>query len=109
MQITTIGLDLAKSVFQVHGINATGQVVVRKSLRRSQMLPFFTKLPPCLVGIEACSTSAPLGARAYQAVEPRVDLCRCEGSAVTPRWPPMVHQAGRLRRLACWRPLQCAH
>ena len=52
MQITTIGLDLAKSVFQVHGVDATGQVVVRKSLRRSQMLPFFTKLPPCLVGIE---------------------------------------------------------
>ena len=50
MQITTIGLDLAKSVFQVHGIDATGQVVVRKSLRRSQMLPFFAKLSPCLVG-----------------------------------------------------------
>ena len=48
MQITTIGLDLAKNVFQVHGIDATGQVVVRKSLRRSQMLPFFAKLPPCL-------------------------------------------------------------
>ena len=57
MQITTIGLDLAKSVFQVHGIDATGQAVVRKSLRRSQMLPFFAKLPPCLVGIEACGTS----------------------------------------------------
>src|SRR3984885_12876095 len=57
MQITTIGLDLAKSIFQVHGVDATGQVVVRKSLRRSQMLAFFTKLPPCLVGIEACGTS----------------------------------------------------
>jgi len=57
MKITTIGLDLAKSVFQVHGVDATGQVVVRKSLRRSQMLPFFAKLPPCLVGIEACGTS----------------------------------------------------
>jgi transposase len=44
MQITTIRLDLAKSVFQVHGVDATGQVVVRKSLRRSQMLPFFAKL-----------------------------------------------------------------
>jgi len=55
--ITTIGLDSAKSVFQVHGVDATGQVVVRKSLRRSQMLPFFAKLPPCLVGIEACGTS----------------------------------------------------
>jgi transposase len=57
MQITTIDLDLAKSVFQVHGIDATGQVVVRKSLRRSQMLPFFAKLPSCLVGMEACGTS----------------------------------------------------
>ena len=57
MQITTIGLDLAKSVFQVHGIDATGQVVVRKSLRRSQILPFFAKLPSSLVGMEACGTS----------------------------------------------------
>src|SRR5215468_4087465 len=57
MQITTIGLDLAKSVFRVHGVDATGQVVVRKWLRRSQMLPFFAKLPPCLVGMEACGTS----------------------------------------------------
>src|ERR1700684_3369153 len=57
MQITTIGLDLAKSIFQVHGIDATGQVVVRRSLRRAQMLPFFAKLPSCLVGIEACGTS----------------------------------------------------
>jgi len=57
VQITTIGLDLAKSVFQVHGVDATGQVMVRKSLRRSQMLPFFAKLPPCLVGIETCGTS----------------------------------------------------
>jgi len=57
MQITTIGLDLAKSVFQVHGIDAAGQVVVCKSLRRMQMLPFFSKLRPCLIGIEACGTS----------------------------------------------------
>jgi transposase len=57
MEITTIGLDLAKSVFQVHGVDATGQVVVRKSLRRAQMLPFFARLRPCLVGMEACGTS----------------------------------------------------
>ena len=57
MQITTIGLDLAKSVFQVHGVDAAGQVVVRKSLRRSQMLPFFAKIPSCLVGIEAWASS----------------------------------------------------
>ena len=57
MEITTIGLDLAKSVFQVHGVDAAGQVVVRKSLRRAQMLPFFARLPSCLVGMEACGTS----------------------------------------------------
>lgn len=49
MEISTIGLDLAKNVFQVHGISSTGEVVMRKTLRRSQMLPFFEKLPPCLV------------------------------------------------------------
>lgn len=57
MEISTVGLDLAKSVFQVHAIDAAGCVVVRKALRRSQVLPFFGKLPPCLVGIEACGTS----------------------------------------------------
>lgn len=57
MEISTIGLDLAKNVFQVHGVSPTGEVVVRKALRRSQVLPFFEKLPPCLVGTEACGTS----------------------------------------------------
>src|ERR1700719_764208 len=57
MQITTIGLDIAKNVFQVHGIDAAEKVVVRKQLRRGQMLAFFTALPRCLVGMEACATS----------------------------------------------------
>jgi transposase len=57
MQITTIGLDLAKSVFQVHGIDVSGRVVVVKALRRGQVLGFFAKLPPCLIGMEACSTA----------------------------------------------------
>jgi transposase len=57
MEISTIGLDLAKNVFQVHGVDARGKAVVRKALRRSQMLPFFEQLPPCLIGIEACGTS----------------------------------------------------
>jgi transposase len=57
MEISTIGLDLAKNVFQIHGIDAAGEVVIRKTLRRAQMLPFFEKLPPCLVGAEACGTS----------------------------------------------------
>lgn len=57
MEITTIGLDLAKSVFQVHGVDAAGKPVVRKALRRAQVLPFFAAQAPCLVGIEACGTS----------------------------------------------------
>jgi transposase len=57
MQITTIGLDIAKNVFQVHGIDTSEKVVVQKRLRRNQMLGFFKALPPCLVGIEACATA----------------------------------------------------
>ncbi len=56
-EVTTIGLDLAKSVFQVHGIDASGKPVIRRQLRRRQVLAFFKKLPPCLVGMEACATS----------------------------------------------------
>ncbi|HKR93629.1 IS110 family transposase [Novosphingobium sp.] len=55
--ITTVGLDIAKSVFQVHGVDVAGQVVIRRQLRRRHVLAFFQKLPPCLVGIEACASS----------------------------------------------------
>ena len=55
--VTTIGLDIAKSVFQVHGVDAAGQVVVRRQLKRRYVLAFFEKLPPCLIGVEACATS----------------------------------------------------
>ena len=57
LAIATIGLDIAKSVFQVHGVDAHGGVVVRRQLKRRYVLAFFKKLPPCLVGIEACATS----------------------------------------------------
>src|SRR5690606_10395442 len=57
MEISTIGLDLAKSIFQVHAVDASGEIVVRKALRRAQVLPFFAKLPPCMIGMEACGTS----------------------------------------------------
>src|SRR5216683_2247623 len=56
-EITTIGLDLAKKVFQVHGVDATGAAVLRKRVRRGQVLAFFAGLPCCLVGIEACATA----------------------------------------------------
>ena len=55
--VTTIGLDIAKSVFQVHGVDAGGQVVLRRQLKRRYVLAFFGKLAPCLVGIEACASS----------------------------------------------------
>ena len=57
MQITTIGIDLAKNVFQVHGVNAHGKVVLRKQLRRDQMAVFFANLPACLIGMEACGSA----------------------------------------------------
>jgi hypothetical protein len=50
--ITTIGVDIAKSVFQLHGVDAAGQVVIRRQLKRDYVLAFFQRLPPCLVGIE---------------------------------------------------------
>src|ERR1051326_1171984 len=56
-EVTTVGLDLAKHVFQVHGVDAEGASVLRKQLRRAQVLGFFGKLPRCLVGLEACATA----------------------------------------------------
>jgi transposase len=55
--VSTIGLDIAKSLFQVHGIDAAGQVVIRRQLKRRNLLAFFEKLSPCLIGIEACASS----------------------------------------------------
>ncbi len=55
--VTTIGVDLAKSVFQIHGVDVSGATVIRKRLRRRQVLAFFEKQPPCLVGMEACATA----------------------------------------------------
>jgi len=55
--ITTVGLDLAKNVFQVHAVDAGGEIIVRRALRRAQVLAFFEKLSPCLVGMEACGSA----------------------------------------------------
>ena len=55
--VTTIGLDIAKSVFQVPGVDTAGRVIIRHQLRRRAVLAFFQKLPPCLIGIEACASS----------------------------------------------------
>ena len=60
-EITTIGLDLAKHVFQIHGIDAQGTTVLRKRLRRGQVLAFFSRIPRRVVGLEACATGAQAG------------------------------------------------
>lgn len=57
MNATTIGIDIAKSVFQVHGVDAAGQVTVTKKLRRAEVMRFFEAIPPCLIGMEACATA----------------------------------------------------
>ena len=57
MKITTVGIDLAKDIFRVHGCDARGRVVVSKSLTRQELRAFMAKLPPCLVGMEACHTA----------------------------------------------------
>ena len=67
MKITTIGIDLAKNVFQVHGVDAKGNVVLRKVLKREQMVAFFANHPACLMGMEACG-SAHYWARKLQAL-----------------------------------------
>ncbi|MCE3248747.1 MAG: Transposase family, partial [Geminicoccaceae bacterium] len=57
MEITTIGLDLAKQVFQVHGVDEAGHAVVKRRLRRAQVITYFASLPACLIGMEACATA----------------------------------------------------
>ena len=57
MKITTVGIDLAKNLFQAHGIGERGKAVLRKQLRRSQVAVFFGNLPPCVIGTEACASA----------------------------------------------------
>ena len=78
MRITTIGLDLAKNVLQLHGVNENGVAVLRKQLKRNQIAPFFERLEPCLIGIEACGGGALLGRQAHRAWTSRED----DGAAV---------------------------
>ena len=92
-EITTIGLDLAKHVFQVHGIDAEGTTVLRRRLRRNQVLAFFSRVPRCVVGLEACATAHYWG-RELRALGHEVRLMPgaiCEG----------VHQAQQARCRRC--------
>jgi transposase len=107
--ITTIGLDIAKSVFQVHGVDAEGNVVLRRQLKRRYVLEFFQKLPPCLVGIEACATSH-YWSRELQALGHKVRLM--PPAYVKPyvkrqKMPPTRRQSARPsagRTCGLWRP-----
>ena len=76
-EVSTIGLDIAKSVFQVHGVDADGAVVIRKRVSRAKVLEFFAALPPCLVGIEACP-SAHHWSRKLQAARPHGEVDAAE-------------------------------
>ena len=77
-EVSTIGLDIAKSVFQVHGVDVEGAVVIRKRVSRAKVLEFFSTLPSCVVGIEACPSahhwSRQLGARSHGTVD-AAELC----------------------------------
>ncbi len=66
MKVSTVGLDLAKNVFQVHAVDEAGEVIARKALRRRQVMSFFERLEPCLVGMEACGTSHYCARELYQ-------------------------------------------
>ena len=72
-EVSTIGLDIAKSVFQAHGVDGAGAVVMRKRISRAKLLEFFADLPPCLVGMEACPSAHHWG-RELQALGHRVRL-----------------------------------
>ena len=73
MKVTTVGIDLAKNVFQVHGVNERGKPVLKKQLKRHQVLEFFANMPQCLIGMEACG-SAHHWARRLQALGHTVKL-----------------------------------
>jgi transposase len=81
--ITTVGLDIAKSVFQVHGVDAAGKVIVRCQLKRRHVLPFFQRLPACVVGMEACATSIEVFRRLRRAQRGANILCWHEPDVVT--------------------------
>ena len=81
----TIGLDLGKSVFQVHGVDAEGAVVVQRRLTRGKLLGFFAKQPPCLVGMEACAAAHHWGRELNAGTQGAIDatqLCKalCEAA-----------------------------
>jgi hypothetical protein len=74
--VTRVGLDLAKRVFQVHAVDAKGEIVVARKLTRGQLIPFFAELPPCVVAMEACSSAHHWGRALIECAKDRPDVAR---------------------------------
>jgi hypothetical protein len=118
-EVSTIGLDIAKSVFQIHGVDADGAVVIRKRISRAKLLEFFAALSPCLVGIEACPTTSleppTSSARPHReaaASELRESLFEAQQKRRQRRLPPSARRSrgsasmlgtGRVKRAGGWR------
>ena len=97
-EVTTVGLDLAKKVFQVHGVDAEGTTVLRKQLRRAQVLAFFSRLPRCLVGVKACATACGTWHACRVAGHGRRDRRKIRSCAVRDQWSSFVHALSRGQR-----------
>src|SRR6266478_6456957 len=110
-EITTIGLDRAKHVFQVHGIDAQGTTVLRKRLRRGQVLAFFSRIPRCVVGLEACATAhywaRELGALGHEVrLMPAIDCARSISRQRTTPWTAGIGPVSIMPAMASrWRSL----
>ena len=87
MKITTVGIDLAKNVFQVHGIDEHGKAVLKKQMRRDQMAAFFVNLPPCLIGMEACGSAHHWGRKLASMGHTVRLICGCSRTRGTRRCP----------------------
>jgi hypothetical protein len=103
MMITTIGIDLARAVFQLHGVDARGNAVLKKQLKRDQVLSFFANLPSCLIGMEACG-SAHFWARKLQALGHTAGSWRRNSSSLmfslrAPGWRCLLHGRPELLHL----------
>ena len=98
--ITTIGLDIAKSVFQVQGVDAGGEVVVRRQLKRRYVMAFFQKLPACLVGIEACASGLQFGEEQLRHSSIPSEMIFIIPSAILPQHSGMFHPSRRAKQFS---------
>jgi hypothetical protein len=88
MKITTVGIDLAKNVFQVHGVNEHGKAALKKQLKRGQVAEFFANLPACLIGMEACGSAHHWARKLYMDPTPFASPTWCDGN-----WSARIYTA----------------